>query len=76
MKNRKIKTHLQTITSQNILFINAIIFIKASLFSVFKNLHAQLFIWCHIPHTHRIIKFLNYQGKTWYCSIVVPHCFS
>ena len=43
---------------------------------VFKNLHAQYFIWCHIPHLNRIKRFSNYQGKTWYSSIVVPHYIS
>ena len=41
--------------------------------SVFKNLHAQHFIWCYIAHPNRIKRFSNYQGKTWYGSIVVPH---
>ena len=41
--------------------------------SGFKNLRAHRFIWRHIPHTNRIKKFSNYQGKTWECSMVVPN---
>ena len=41
--------------------------------SVFKNLHAQHFIWCHIPHPNTIKMFSNYHGKAWYSSIYVPH---
>ena len=41
--------------------------------SVFKNLHKQYFIWCHIPHLNRIKRLSNYQGKTCYSSVVVLH---
>ena len=41
--------------------------------SVFTNLHAQHFIWCHIPHPNTIKMFSNYHGKAWYSSIFVPH---
>ena len=43
--------------------------INAIVCSVFKNLHARRFIWCHISHTNRIKIFSNYQGKTCYCSV-------
>ena len=39
-------------------------FLLKFLSSVFKNLHVEHFILCHIPHPNRIKRFSNYQGKT------------
>ena len=66
MENRKIKIHSKTVAS----YLSMPLLLKF-LCSVFKSLHTQHFIWCHIPYPNRIKKFSNYQGKTWYSSIFV-----